>query len=162
MSQPTYFAWKDKAMIKVDPEDAYFFIKEIEEKTGACTAQALVNASKPKRSLLHNEFEWDDKTAANEWRKSKARSIMHSLMVQYPETGEVVTRAFEVVQVQNKTGKTENGYVNSYDALNDPVMRDQVLKRVVSELNAFRHRYKTLNEVSKVIQVIDETIAALG
>lgn len=162
MSVPIYFAWKSGCMVKVDPELAYGEIKDIEDKNGACTPQALIDRAKDPTSTLHSEFEWDNPKAANEHRKSQARNIINSLMVKYPESEGVVTRAFEIIRVKGEDDKNTNVYVNSYTALEDPEMREQVMQRVNRELNAFRDRYRTLNEVSKVIIVIDDHLAKVG
>lgn len=51
-------------------------LKRINERDGEVRASVVVKESKPKKAPLHNEFEWDDQKAADEYRLSQARRLI--------------------------------------------------------------------------------------
>ena len=64
------FEWKMASFAKgIDAEKALQELERIETIYGQLTAETILEASKPKRSLLHSLFEWDDSVAVHqqEW-----------------------------------------------------------------------------------------------
>lgn len=118
------------------------------EKEGRLTADELVDVSRPEEAPLHNEFEWDDSIAGENWRKQQARCLINSLIVISPETNKEVRKFFNIVSSDRK--------YESIDVIMKSVdKRDALLRDAMRELSAFRKKYAHLNELSKVFDAID-------
>jgi hypothetical protein len=108
------------------------------EKIEVRNAETVLEAAKKKKSELHKCFEWDDPTAAEEYRKEQARLVMRMIAVEvrYEDTkGEpemVMVRAFESVQPEDKDAQMV--YVPTMEALSDHDMRMQIRGRLISTI----------------------------
>ena len=118
------------------------------ERDGRLTAKNLVDISRPEDAPLHNEFEWDDAKAGENWRQQQARCIINSLIVVSPETQKPVRKFFNIVSEDRKYESIE-AVMQSVDK------RDMLLRKAMSELSAFRKKYAHLSELAKVFDVID-------
>ena len=47
------------------------------------------------------------------------------------------------------------------DIMNDPIARDDLLKRAINEAIAYRKKYHLLSEISQISEAINTTIADL-
>ncbi len=77
------YEWKDLASvrsIKADAQVAGEVCEEL-EREGRLTPENLVEVSKDENAPLHNEFEWNDDTAAKKYRRSQAQFIIQMLVV---------------------------------------------------------------------------------
>ena len=72
----------------VEAQDAGEELERINEKYGQTTASNVVDESRPEKAVLHEAFEWDDEVAAEEHRKTQARSLIKTVRVIHPEEGE--------------------------------------------------------------------------
>lgn len=122
--------------------------------------QALVEASRPEKAVLHDEFEWDDEVAANQHRRSQAACIYRSIEVLVEERP--ATRAFQTIDIEI-IQKTDDGeekerpriYMSHDDAMRDPKARRILLDRALRELRSARQRYSSLMELNGIFQAID-------
>lgn len=51
-------------------------LREIEDRNGVLTPEAVVKAAKPKDHPLHDRFEWDDRRAGQKHRLHQARQMI--------------------------------------------------------------------------------------
>jgi hypothetical protein len=129
------YTWKVGSRFDADPQT----VGEAIAVLGSPTAKEIVSAAKPKRSPLHDLFEWDDAEAANEYRLDTAQKIARCLlvevhMVELPD-GCTCVRAFESV----RTGDAETRqYVPIIEALSNEDYRRQIVGRMVGELEGLR------------------------
>ena len=131
-------------------------LDRLEKKAGSLTAEAVVKAATPKRSVLHRCFEWDDKKAANEHRLSQARYILRSIEVVFEENPDdensrtIEIRAFHNVEKDDG----EKAYVTLNQARNNENYWQQVKDRALSEILAWQNKYKSINEFEVVFDAI--------
>lgn len=57
-------------------------LEEIERKRGKVTAQTVVEEARDETHVLHGEFDWDDSSAANQWRLAQAREIIRAARIE--------------------------------------------------------------------------------
>ncbi len=146
---------KDGARLHGNPQAIGQRLEQLRQKHGELTAdQVLTDARNPK-SPLHDDFEWDDTAAAEQYRLAQARYILRSIVVVYDEAPEVPTRAF--ILVDSGSGEA---YQSTCVALSDADMRLQVLEKAKKEMAAFRRRYSELRELAEVFSAIDAALAA--
>ena len=144
------YSWKQGTRYKTDANVAGTVCAEM-EAAGTLTAENLVEASRPEEAPLHDEFEWDNTKAADEWRKHQARNIIHSLvLVTEPGTKTEGVRAFFKLEVKSPNYESIVAIVqeeNKYEALKASALR---------ELKAFQKKYAQITELANVFAAIAE------
>lgn len=68
------------------------------------TPEALVERARNPKSALHSLIEWDDKVAAEKWRKHEARQIVNhiEIVVKKSDTEEETKKAFYSITLESK------------------------------------------------------------
>lgn len=136
----------------IDAETCFNELERIRVKnSGNLTAPAVVQEAKDKAHTLHPYFEWRDKIAGNFWREQQARNLIGSIEVTVDNHQPV--RGYQIidrVQVQSNSPAVEvvKAYANTEQALADPEMRKQILKRCMSEVESLQRRYSALTELA--------------
>jgi hypothetical protein len=159
MSKPITFEWAPRSNISVDAQEAYVEIERIRKKYVDPTAEDFLREFSRKKSILHDELQWDDAAAANSHRTDQVRTILRSLYVSYSEAPNIKTRAFVVIETEDvkpATGRPVKVYSSKEDALVDPAMRSQLLDRALRELKSWRREYANLKELTDIFNVIDK------
>lgn len=144
------FEFKQAARIKVDAQIAGELCLRLQE-TGGLTPKRLLDASRDESSPLHNEFEWDDSIAAENYREQQANYIIRHLVIKAEDGARPPVRAF--ISIANE----ERNYQSIEVVLRTPCLREQMLCNAKSEMLAFISKYKTLEELTKVFEVMEET-----
>ena len=146
----TAYTWKTKNLFKTDANTAGQIFEELENTIGL-TAENVVNASRDKDAPLHDEFEWDDEVAAEEWRKRQAQNMISNLSIVLVETEDedaTPVRAFYATELHH--------YENIETIMTDSAKKISLMQKAVRELQAFKKKYSVLSELSKVFDSIDE------
>ena len=131
-----------------------------QENGGVCPPAALVDASRPQDAPTHKLFTWDDDAAAEAWRRQEARNVVRCLRV-VSEGSKAKPSAFLHVNIVSGDGPKE-GYAPFATVVADDGMRDQALKEALSYLNGFRRRYRHLQELSPVLDAIEQVARVAG
>ena len=124
------------------------------DRTIGLTPANLVDASRPEEAPLHNEFEWDDHVAAEEFRRTQARLMISNLSIVIEEHKAEPIRAF--FSLQSGFRKNFGTYESTVAIMNDDQKREKLLDTAKRELEAFRKKYQILTELSDVFAAIDE------
>ena len=153
-----HLVWKEGSQFKVDVEVAYREVERIRAKNGGnATAEAVVDAAKSKGNPLHGEFEWDDPTAAHEYRMTQARSLLRSIQVIREDMPNRPHRVYEVVRVPStQPNKSRKAYQSIDDILQDADARAELLARALRELVGWQKRYRALQELAVVFRAVSE------
>jgi hypothetical protein len=118
---------------------------------GELTPEAVVADATHNNSPLHSFFEWDDSEAAQQYRLQQARGLIRAVVAIYPrKKGEPVKQRAYVHILQPTPHYQEVSH-----AMSQKETRDIVLKRAWSELQAWRLRYKELEEFAAFVDIID-------
>jgi len=127
----------------------------LEEKMGALSPELVVrHAYQNPGSDLHSHFEWNDTTAARQWRIEQAKMLLRSIVIvreEDPRGTEI--RLFVSI---DRIGEEPRKYVNLNRAMADDEMRAMVLGRVGHELQAIRRKHIDLHELAGVWESIDQ------
>lgn len=150
-----HVGWRDSCGLEsIDAEKAYQEVGALKERTD----DAVIKIAKNKRSAIHNAFEWDDSAAAHEHRRTQARHLLRSFTVTYKNNPEETVRAYEVTRKASRKSTTRTIYGTHEDAMKDPQARESLIAEAISQLMAWRRRFKSLNEFDRVLGVIDEVV----
>lgn len=143
------YEWKTN-LFKVNANVAGSVCEELKNTVGL-TKESLVEASRPVDAPLHGEFEWDDRIAAEEYRKGQAGLIIRNLAVVMEEGNGETVRAFF------KTETSHKGVFESIQAIMaDSEKRNSLLDIAIKELQSFKKKYSMLKELASVFEEIDK------
>lgn len=143
------FEFKQAARIKADAQAAGELCLRLQE-TGGLTPRRLLDASRDETSPLHNEFEWDDSIAAENYREQQASYIIRHLVIKREDETKPQVRAFINITCEEKE------YQSIEIVLKKPDLREQMLRNAKSEMLTFISKYKALEELSEVFAVMEE------
>lgn len=157
-----HIQWKQGYRAKINAEAAYSELEDIRKVHGSLTAANVLDRAKQEDSALHRQFEWDDSEAATQWRLEQSRRLIRSIEVVRVEAPKKPVKAYSIVTVPDS--KKEDGigkkvYQSTEEALQDPVMRDEILGNAIRDAVSFRRKYAALQELSQVLRSIDELVA---
>ena len=155
------YQWKPGARWKTDPQAAgQRFADLVEETDGVLTPAVIVEDARPSNSPLHDDFEWDDSVAAQEWREHTARMMIASVVVVHtPDEKKEPTmpiRAF--VNVRQEAGR---GYTTTARAVSDEELFSQILDDTLKAINSYRMKLAAFKEYNKIERVITDFVDAL-
>lgn len=120
----------------------------IRERHGTLTPGIVVQEARPPLHPLHRAFEWDNRVAAEEWRKAQARNLIKAIVViQDDEPEATPIRLF--VNIAEEEGQFYETVAAAYA---DRDMRRRVLERAVRDLEAWQRRYDELSELAEVFE----------
>jgi len=143
----------------IDAKTAGKELERIEKKYNGMDAKKVVDESKDKKAVLHKCFEWDDKKAAEGYREVQAKEIIRHLVVVETvktdkEVKDIETRAF--VSVKSDDEKRKKKYVSVENAMSDEYYKQQLVMQAISELQAFRQKYKDLMMFKEIFEAIEK------
>lgn len=141
----------------IDPVLAAEELARIEKAYGSLKAEYVLEAAKSEDSVLHNAFNWDDKSAAHSYRIAQARNIINNIEVQVISDGQArQVPAYEIVTVP-ETGRI---YKNVQDFDGNDV--EQIRMQAVRELNYWRNKLALYSKFSKAAGKIGEAVDEIG
>lgn len=147
--------WKSGCRYPVPAQVAYDVVNDL-YKQGKSTAQDLVDASRPDDSTLHKCFEWDDRKAAEAYRRKQANDIMnHFLLIPEDSKHEPVNAFFNLEQKGTVYEPIEV-------ILRTPDKREALLEQAKREMISFKRKYSALEELATVFAAMDNAIMANG
>tara|TARA_R110002020_G_scaffold33916_4_gene102962 strand:- start:1275 stop:1766 length:492 start_codon:yes stop_codon:yes gene_type:complete len=160
------YAWKEGVRFKADPNETGRVLSNLRNIHGELTAEIVLEEAKKEESVLHNDFQWDDKKAANLYRIDTARRVIRHLRV--VSDGE---RTDEPVYVHVTQGKRRY-YEQTNLAVESPDIWLNVMVEEKARLEACRKRVQSLVNIEKnssrvsitqsVISNLDSTIKQIN
>jgi hypothetical protein len=125
------------------------------QNNGFLTPQEVVNEARKTNSPLHNCFDWNDSTAAEQWRLQQARQLITSinLVIEYKGKQEEID-AYVNVFLPNKKGKCFQAYIDIQSAMGNTDFKNQVIMDAMNELLYWQKKYQRFKEFSEIFKVI--------
>lgn len=146
----------------VKADDAGKEFEKIEKRNNEVTAENLLDSARPKNSVMHPCFEWNDTVAAEKFRLQEARNVIGNLVkVVVDKDQEQPTARTAYVNINPDRGFGSKGrYIPIEKAMSDKETRDIVLNRALAELVAFQRKYQELAELGEVFGSIQKAVNA--
>ena len=141
------YKWKPNSRIKIDSETAGAVMDNLEQQ-GRLTAKNLLDESRPAEAPLHNEFEWDDIKAAEEYRMQQARHIINCLLIEDDSKQEAVRAFFTLAESAPQ-------YRSIRTIMADETQSDALLQLAIQELQAFERKYTQISKFKALFAEID-------
>ena len=145
----------------VDAKEAHAELKRLEESDpdAFCAATIVERASKEGNVLHPIICHLNDEDAAYAHRLEEARKLLCAFDLVYEEAPTLRTRAFEVVVVKPRgEGTKYTTYASADKALENPEVRERLLKDALTHLEQWRNRYGTLSELGDICKAIDKVL----
>jgi hypothetical protein len=121
-----------------------------------------VDNARDTKSSLHGLFEWDDSKAGEAYRLEQARGVIRLYFIVIEPT--IVSRDHKLkfkpattrglVSLRKDRERPGGGYRQVMDVLKSPDMRQQLVEEALEELKLWQARYKSLNELAEVFDLI--------
>lgn len=149
------YAWRPGSRVSIDAEKAGRELENIRVTNGGeLLAPDVVERARSANSALHEHFEWDDATAAEQHRLAQAGELIRSITVDVSRSNvEPPKHVRAFVSVERESGRS---YTSTLHAMGDAELRRQVLEGAWRELLAVRQKYAGLEELARVFAAIDE------
>jgi hypothetical protein len=149
--QMSAYQWKSGSRIKADAQKSGELFERLSNTEEGLTARTLLDANRPKNAPLHNEYEWNDETAADNWRLHQSRHFINSIAIIATTSEDVETpvRAFHITTSESK-------YEPITAIIKEPDKYAALLKSAKAELMSFKNKYNTLRELTPVLKAIEE------
>ena len=126
----------------------------LKESERGLSPETLLEASRPEEAPLHNEFEWNDTVAADNYRKEQARSIIrHLIIVRTDIETPVSDRAFVYV------GEKKTGYVPISEAMSNETWRKNLMSAARKDMQFFIAKYRRLEELAEIIEKMSQILS---
>ena len=137
-----------------DPQIVGDKLQELRDKNNGLTASIIIEDAKKKKSVLHGAFDWNDTSAAHQWRLHSARHLMRSVEI-VSTSAEGDTRSLPAFVFV----KTDEGprYETIAKVLSDDELRIQVLNKALKEFEQWQQRYKEYEEFLNVFETFGKT-----
>ena len=117
-------------------------ITDIAEKNGGkITPDMVVADAKKASSPLHDQFDWNDKTAAEKYRKQVARQLIRSVKIEIETDTRIVST---VCYVRDPEVGDEQGYVDVGVLRNDEDLAREALTSELGRATALFDRAESL------------------
>lgn len=111
------------------------------------TAENVVDKARDPSSEIHDLFIWNDKVAAEEYRKEQARLLMRSVSIRIiHEDGDIVRPAFFSVAIEKEPSRALS-YVRYSFVSEDEETKRRVLAQAHRDLEAFKTKYGKYEDI---------------
>jgi hypothetical protein len=130
-------------------------------RAGTLAPKAVVEFARNPETALHALFEWDDSLAAEQYRIQQAHAYIRAVATVVPVDGSedvIRVRAFVSLNRDRGTGS----YRSIAVVMEDPTMRDEMVREALSEYQAFRTKYKHLTALAQFFAAADSALPNVG
>lgn len=161
---------KVASQLKQEQADRYAEeLERISQELGYLTPEIVVERAADPENPLHDYFEWDDKEAAERYRKVQARQLMRSIILNIKqvtpeEHDQAGPRAFQSVRTligEGEQTKIRRVYMHTDVVLKRPELAEQVADNMFRELVSFYNRYQNWLGTSKQFGEVNEALQRL-
>lgn len=132
---------------------------------GQVTAADILADATKKKSPLHDFFDWDDTTAANQFRLSQARKMVQAIEIVYEDASgnRRNSRAFHSIPVSgpSRGHRPENAYIPVSRMMEDEEIRAEVIDQYRRRISALRRELRKIEGMDEVCRVLEEAETAL-
>jgi len=120
---------------------------------GELTPEDVLADARHNNSPLHSFFEWDDGAAAEQHRLQQARGLIRAVVAVYVQPDKPAVRQKAYVHINEPSAPH---YRESSHAMSLTKTREMVLRQALGELQAWKRKYRDLEEFAALISIIDK------
>lgn len=151
------YQWRPRTTFKIDPQVAGEALEQVRgHNSGELTPEAVVKAAQPKASPLHPLFDWNDKSAAHEYRLQQAGALIRSIVVTVSNEGGPRTEPLKVTVKRAPRG----GGPSTAEVIPAEELHRRRVDGGWTELAEWRKSYGDLPEFAAIGSMIDGLLVA--
>jgi len=113
---------------------------------GLLTVDMVIEDARNKISPLHKHFEWDDSTAAEEYRRCQARALIAKCKVTIDSREDTQIRAFVSLPSDRANG---GGYRLSAEVLDNEDQRSELLRDILARVRYWQSQAALLSPATR-------------
>lgn len=153
------YEWKEGARFPAEAiKDANVIGRHLEllrtQSNGALMPTDVVDDARHNNSPLHSFFEWDNTKAAEEHRLTQARGLIRSVVAIYKDgNGDKPLRRIRAFVHIPEIDRPH--YLATDQAMRVPLTREIVLRQAWRALQAWKQRYRDLDEFARLFEEVD-------
>ncbi|WP_040197199.1 hypothetical protein [Candidatus Soleaferrea massiliensis] len=150
------YQWKIPNLYNIPAQKAGEEIESCKNSEGFITPAAVVEKAKVKTSVIHDCFEWDDRSAAERYRLHQAGELIRNIVavsVSGSDSQNVAVRAFV-----NVKSESERGYKAISAVVENRAEYEYLLDCAKNDMRAFTQKYAALQELREVFAAIQEVL----
>jgi hypothetical protein len=163
MAEKVRYSWKWTALGGVPAEVAGPVMQQLSDRNGGrLTPEGLLDSARPKKSPLHECFEWDNAVAAEHCRLDQARYLIRNLVIRYVELPSSKRMKPRQVRVFYSEPEAANQFVSIETVMSDEDLFGQVVAEVKQEITELRDKLKALQDprTRALVRALDRALAA--
>lgn len=141
------FKFRDSSGLSGNAQIVGETLHKIRDRNGTLTPIIVVDSARSPKSPLHRYFEWDDKAAADEHRKSQARYLI-ACIVTVKSGDDDITPVRSFVSMNNSYEPLEV-------VMSDQAMRQQAIADVHSAINSLKQKLAAFEEFADVLAALN-------
>jgi hypothetical protein len=141
-------------------------LDELYQRDGCLRPTAVVSYARPKRSPLHDEFEWNDKVAGEQFRLQQARRLIRVTVRRSPTGVEEKWVHVPSEQIDGPTARDddrEGAYKPVSVVVQTPSEYERAMREMMSHLNAIERSVMALRkakgEKPELLPTLSEAIS---
>lgn len=138
---------------KADPQKIGEALEKIGGLDGEVRPEAVVEAARPRRHILHPHFEWRDDVAAEAYRVDQARRLVRCVRIVEEDDGP--SRMAYVSITDRSQGRR---YVPTGKVIDNTILQLEVLRQAEVDLAAWERRYQELANFCNEIRIVRERL----
>lgn len=153
------YQWKIKSFgKKIDPDMALEEIQKAETIYGKITAETVLKIAENNESPIHELFEWDDSTAAFNYRLAQARTIINNLEITVisSNNSEIIVPVFEITKDESVPGRK----YKHIDVLTADD-RDYIVQTTIRHIKQLQTKLLAYNDFDSVVKHLQSAEAEL-
>lgn len=115
---------------------------------GHITVDGVYQLAKNRMTPLYKYIEWNDKKAAESYRKNQVRELIGCVVV--VEEGQQIRNWCPAIRISG-----QSTYVELNQARQTPEIWEEILRVALKEANQWRDRYKRYSQLKPIFSAID-------
>ena len=127
-------------------------IEELEqirsEHGGILYPSDVVEYAKDSNTELHQRFDWDDSSAAHQYRLWQARHIIN-VHVTVLKRDDIKVDTYVSLRADRNDG-CERGYRSMIEVMSNPLLRSTLLEEAMRDFERWEEKYKSIQELADI------------
>ncbi len=151
--QPIKYSKRPGFHLKGDVAEIGKRLQKLEGSGGEISPAVVVEDAQDPQSPLHDEFEWNDTLAAQEYRLEQARYVLRAIETEWTyEEVDIKTRSYASIDAD------DTPYRETRKVLTNKELRQQWKAQALLELKRWRAKYAQISELNEIFKAVDKVL----
>lgn len=154
-------SWKDQ-ITKTDIGKVVSELDDIKSTHGKLNPSLIVEKARDKKSVLHSFFDWDDKSAADSYRRQEASILLRHIQVKVIRDDKpYFVRAFEILNTSSDNFLSDVKFIplDSFTPANIEALRRSYvddLGRIINKMSAHEEFNRATSYIEWAVKILNQ------